>query len=246
MRRFSKITSIILLTMFLAAGPARAETIAVAVATNFLRPLQQLAILFKKQTGIKVEYSGSSTGKLYAQLRNGAPYDIFLAADAQRPELLHQDGLAEEAKVYAQGQVVLWSKDRTLTAADWQQALTSNQKRIAIASPGVAPYGEVAATALNTTGIWETIRPRLIFAQSAGQAFQYAERGATTFSFAALSYAISDAGKQGRYWSIPQAPPVVQKGCILKKSRKQQQAQRFFAFLLAPTSQKIITGYGYQ
>ena len=246
MKRLPETTSIILLVLLLAVGPAKAATISVAVATNFLRPAEQLAAAFTKETGIKVECSGSSTGKIYAQLKNGAPYDIFLAADAKRPELLHAAGLAEMPKTYAQGQVVLWTQDQNITAANWQQALATSPKRIAIANPDVAPYGEAAATALKTTNSWESIHSRLIFAQSAGQAFQYAESGATTFSFAALSYALSDVGKSGQYWSIPQAPPVVQKGCILTKSGGSTSAQQFFDFIFSPAAREIIAAYGYQ
>ena len=246
MKRLPEIISIILLTMLLAGNATATETISVAVATNFLRPAEQLAALFTKETGITVYCSGSSTGKLFAQLKNGAPYDIFLAADAKRPESLHTAGLAEKPITYARGRVVLWTKDNTISAADWQQALTNNPKRIAMANPDTAPYGLAAAMALNKTKMWGTIRPRLVFAQSAGQAFQYAERGATTFAFAALSYSISDAGQQGKSWPISQAPQVVQKGCIMKNSTKQQQAQRFLDFLLAPTGRKIIAAYEYR
>ncbi|MDH4322068.1 MAG: molybdate ABC transporter substrate-binding protein, partial [Desulfobulbaceae bacterium] len=121
MNRLSNIVGAVLLALLLSAATASATTISVAVATNFLRPLAQLAALFTKETGIDLQYSGSSSGKLYAQIKNGAPYDLFLAADDQRPELLHAAGLAEAPRVYARGEVVLWTRDTKIAAADWQQ-----------------------------------------------------------------------------------------------------------------------------
>lgn len=244
MKRFSAI--IIALLLLLAPGRAQAATVSVAVAANFLQPMAELAALFTAQTGIKVEYSSSSTGKLYAQLKNGAPYDIFLAADEKRPELLHQAGLAAEPSVYTRGRVVLWSGDTTLSATGWQQALATTAGRIAIASPEVAPYGMAAAMALKNAGLYTTISPRLVFAQSAGQAFQYSQQKATRFCFAALSYATSDAGNKGCYWPIPEAPLVVQKGCLLKTAVGKKEASLFWDFLFSKPATEIIAAYGYQ
>lgn len=246
MKLFLKTAALIISVLLIFAGPAAAETITVAVATNFLRTAEQLAALFTRETGIKVVCSGSSTGRLYAQIVKGAPYDIFLAADAQRPELLHAAGLAAAPQTYALGRVALWTKDRNIIAADWQQALATNTKPIAIASPEIAPYGEAAAAALKNSGLWQTISPRLVFAQSAGQAFQYAEQGATAFSFAALSYAVSETGKNGQSWPIPNAPPVVQKGCILSRSVSSPGVRHFFEFINSPAAREIIIADGYQ
>jgi len=246
MPRLAQITFLVLVAMFLGAGPATATTISVAVAANFLQPLAELATLFEAQSGIKVAYSSSSTGKLYAQISNGAPYDLFLAADAKRPELLAQAGLAEEPKIYARGRVVLWTRDHALAAADWQQALAADPGRIAIASPAVAPYGAAATTALKAAGLWQAITPRLVYAQSAGQAFQYGEQRATRFSFAALSYCLSDTGQKGRHWPISQAPAVVQKGCLLTKAPHKEAARRFWEFLFTPPAAAITAAYGYQ
>ena len=148
--------------------------------------------------------------------------------------------------IYARGRVVLWSGDTTLSATGWQQALTDNQGRIAIASPEVAPYGMAAATALKNVGLYTTVSPRLVFAQSAGQAFQYSQQKATRFCFAALSYATSDAGDKGCYWPIPEAPLVIQKGCLLKTAINKNDAQSFWTFLFSKPATEIIAAYGYQ
>jgi len=246
MKWFPDIIATTLLTLLLGAGPATAASVSVAVAANFLQPMEKLAALFTARTGIKVEYSSSSTGKLYAQLKNGAPYDIFLAADEKRPELLYQAGLAAKPQTYARGQVVLWTRDNSLKATTWQQALTIAKGRIAIASPEVAPYGMAAAAALKKSGLGKTVEPRLVFAQSVGQAFQYGQQGATRFSFAALSYAFSDTGQKGCYWPIPEAPLVVQEGCLLKAAVNKNEARRFWAFLFSKPATEIIAAYGYQ
>lgn len=246
MKRFPEIIVTTTLLLLFAAGPAAAASVSVAVAANFLQPMEKLAALFTARTGIKVEYSSSSTGKLYAQLKNGAPYDIFLAADEKRPELLDKAGLTTEPMIYARGQVVLWTKEAALQAADWQQALTVNKGRIAIASPEVAPYGMAASAALKKTGLDKTMASRLVFAQSVGQAFQYGQQGATRFCFAALSYAASDTGNKGRYWPISEAPLVVQKGCLLKTAADKEAAQRFWDFLFSKPANAIKAAYGYQ
>lgn len=246
MKRIAAITALFLLTALWGAGPATATSVSVAVAANFLQPLEKLIPLFTRQTGIKVTYSSSSTGKLYGQLKNGAPYDIFLAADDKRPELLYQAGLAEKPLIYARGQVVLWTKDKANQATDWQQALRTDQGRIAMASPAVAPYGMAAATALKVTGLRKSMESRLVFAQSAGQSFQYSQLGATRFSFAALSYALSEMGQKGHHWLIPQAPLVIQKGCILKTAADKDAARRFWEFLFTKAAAEITATYGYR
>ncbi|MDH5299589.1 MAG: molybdate ABC transporter substrate-binding protein [Desulfobulbaceae bacterium] len=247
MQCLAKITFMVLLTLLLAASRApAAEAVAVAVAANFMQPLEKLAALFEAQTGIRVQYSASATGKLYAQIKNGAPYDLFLAGDSQRPELLHQARLVAEPKIYARGRVVLWTREKSLAAADWRRALTVDQGRIAMASPEIAPYGAAAAAALKRTGLWKAVEPRLVFAQSVGQAFQYGEQGATLLSFTALSYALSDQGKTGRYWPVAEAPEVVQKGCLVKDSPNSDAAGRFWKFLFTEPARKIVIGYGYR
>lgn len=246
MQRLPEIVGAAVLALLLTAAAAPAATISVAVASNFLRPLAQLTALFTRDTGIGVQHTGSSTGRLYAQINSGAPYDLFLAADGKRPDLLHKAGLAEAPMVYARGEVVLWTRDSTVAAADWQQALAAGRGRIAIAAPGVAPYGDAADAALHKAGLRTAIASRLVFAQTAGQAFQYAEQGATAFGFVPLAYALSEAGTSGRHWPIPQAGAVVQKGCVLQRSAQRPLARRFLDFLQTPAARAVIAAYGYR
>ncbi len=227
---------------------AEDQALNVAVAANFVRPMDKIVDIFEQSTGIKLHPVYSSTGKLYAQIQNGAPFDLFLAADVRRPELLYQQGMAEKPVTYAKGQVVLWTARKDLCkASDWEQVVKRKDvKRIAIASPQTAPYGEMALMALKKTGLWHSVEPRLVYAQAVSQAFQYAEMGGVDMAFTALSYALSEKGKKGCFWPVPQAPLIIQEACVLKKTRKMQQAEQFLFFLTSEEVRPILMEYGYR
>jgi molybdate transport system substrate-binding protein len=221
--------------------------ITVAAASNFIRPMDKIVEYFEAEQDITVDTVYSSTGKLYAQIKNGAPYDIFFAADSKRPELLYKEGFCKEPFIYAKGEVVLWAKQSKFTKeAGWQEVVTeANNGKIAISSPLVAPYGEVAAKALKQAGLWQNMESRLVYAQNVAQAFQYGHQGATDLTFTALSYALSEHGRQGLFWRVPEAPEVIQKGCVLNKTGKRTMVESFLAFLNSGEAQEIMTTYGY-
>ncbi len=131
------------------------EKISVGVAANFISAFKEIAADFEAKTGVKVEATFSSTGNLYSQIKNGAPYDMFLSADEKRPDLLQKEGWTEGTFIYARGQAILWSANKDFCkAATWQDALKNNQiKKIAIANPVTAPYGAAAKVALQKAGI---------------------------------------------------------------------------------------------
>ncbi|RUM88031.1 MAG: molybdate ABC transporter substrate-binding protein, partial [Thermodesulfatator sp.] len=147
-----------------------------------------------------------------------------------------------------QGQVVLWTKRKDLCAeTTWQKVIKREDlPKIAIANPETAPYGEVAAKALKKTGLWKFVEPRLVYAQTVSQAFQYAEIGGVDLSFTALSYALSDEGKRGCYWPIPEAPSVVQEACILKRTPQKAAASKFLKFLTSNKVKPVLEKYGYR
>lgn len=239
------------LTFIILSMPAvlRAEEkIYLAVAANFVEPSKKIAVLFEKKTNIKIEATYSSTGKLYSQIINGAPYDVFLAADGERPELLYKDRLAEKPFVYASGQVVLWSaREEFCRAKNWLEAVQNKKlKKIAIANVKTAPYGTMAMRALEKAGIWETLQPKFVFAQDVAQSFQYAFTESVDMGFCAFSSVFSEQGKKGCYLVVDEAPPVVQAACIIKQSKQPAAAGLFADFLNSPEATSVKISYGYR
>ncbi len=222
------------------------ETLKVAVAANFMLPFQEIAALFDSHTKIKVEATFSSTGSLYAQIINGAPYDVFLSADESVPAMLHSEGLSDKPFIYATGRVVLWGEGKLCEAKDWKEALRRKGiRKIALANPATAPYGFAAETALKKSGLWGEMNERLVIAQNVGQSFQFAFTGGTDGSFCALSSALSEQGAKGCYFLIDEAPPIRQSACLIKRSVRVKEASRFLIFLNSREAMEIKKRYGY-
>jgi molybdate transport system substrate-binding protein len=231
------------------SASAEDQKITVGVAANFIVPFGEIASLFEKQTGVKVEPVFTSSGKLYAQINSGAPYDLFLSADEERPAKLYKDGLAAKPIVYATGRIVLWSADKQFCSSvkDWVEAVQSPKvKKISLANPETAPYGAAAMAALKKAGITDAIKDKLVFPQDIGQSFQYASTGSVDVGFCALSSAMTDEGKKGCYLSMDQAQSVVQAACVLVKGPNRKDAERFAAFLLTPEAISVKERYGYK
>ncbi len=238
-----------LLFVVLGAAPAAAveAPLMVAVAANFAGPFAEMAAAFSRESGIQVEKAVSSTGKLYAQIVNGAPFDLFLAADGKRPEILHREGRCGEPVIYAIGRVVLWSGRSDLAdAADWREALgRPGLRRVAIPNPDIAPYGEAAREALRDAGQWEPFTGRLVSAQNVAQAFQYAELGVVDAAFTGQAAALSERGGRGVSWEVEGAPVVIQKACAVP-SGNGPAARRFLAFLRSERAAAILHTHGYR
>jgi len=223
------------------------EKIQVAVAANFIQAFKEIAERFEAKKGIKIEATFTSSGNLYSQIINGAPYDLFLSADEERPARLHKDGLGEAPFLYAGGRVVLWSARKDFCrSGDWQKALKDNRiKKIALANPLTAPYGAAAKTALQKAGLWDALQPRLVNAQDVAQTFQYASTGAVEAGFCSLSVTSTPQGQSGCFLVIPEAPTVNQFACILKSTKNQGTVKRFAAFLLSSEADQIKRKFGY-
>lgn len=238
------------LALMLSVCPAAvaADKLSVAVAASFKRPFEEIVRQFEARYPVRIESSFASTGTLYHQIVNGALYDVFLAADGRRPQLLHDGGLAEPPVIYARGRVVLWTARKDLCrAGNWKSAVRdAGVGKIAIAANATAPYGESAEKALRKAGLWGDVKPRLVFAQDVGQAFQYAYSGAATMGFCALSDAVSRIGKEGCYLEVTGAPPVIHSGCVLKKSKLGKTARLFIDFMRSPGAEKIKKEYGFR
>jgi len=205
------------LALFMTTSAFAADCLTVAVAAGFKRPFAEIAKRFESAHPIKVEAAFASTGTLHAQISNGAPYDIFLAADEKRPQVLHEKSMAEAPVIYARGRSVLWTNRKNLCkAGDWKSAIRdAGVRKIAITSPATSPYGASAEAALRRADLWDSIKPRFVYAQDAGQAFQYVYAGAAAAGFCALSDAVSSAGREGCHYEIGEAPPVEHAACVL-------------------------------
>ena len=221
--------------------------ISVAVAANFISAFKDMAADFEAKTKIKVEGTFSSTGNLYSQITNGAPYDLFLSADEERPAKLNKEGASDAPFIYAKGQAVLWASNKDFCKAKtWQDALKNEQvKKISIANTQTAPYGTAAKKALEKVGMWDSLQTRLVNAQDIAQSFQYASTSAVDAGFCAMSATVSDEGKKGCFYVIIEAPEIIQSACILKRTANRAAVEKFVEFLNSPAAKDIKVKYGY-
>ena len=224
------------------------QELTVGVAANFILPFEELSRAFEQKAAIRVKATFTSTGSIYAQIKNGAPYDLFLSADEGHPRMLQQEGLAEEPFVYARGKLILWTaKERLCKHAQWQKVLSDiSVAKIAIANPETAPYGAAAVEALKRPGWLETIKPKLVFAQNIAQVFQYAQTESADAGFCALSSAYSEQGRKGCYVPIHEAPEIIQSACILKRTKQKEAALAFAEFLSSSDAKAVNRRYGYE
>lgn len=235
--------------LLLAMPGAQAEEVRVAVAANFLATLQAIAPLYEQQSGNSLVISGASTGKLYAQIVNGAPYDVLLAADQVYPEKLEQAGkvVGGSRFVYARGRLVLW---RAQPGPIAQDSLTApGIRHIAIANPRTAPYGLAAKQVLESLGLWDSLQDKLVQGESIGQAFQFVASGNAQLGFVALSQVLSPANRFNRryYWLVPQDhyEPLRQGAALLEFGRHNQAARRFLTFLQGEEVRQVMEQFGY-
>ena len=241
--------SVLLAFFLLHVSDALAKELRIAVASNFLLPLKALSKNFKESTGHKVVVISGSTGKLYAQIKQGAPFDILLAADSIRPELLEKEGIGVPGSrfTYAVGRLALWSADSTLPLKNDLQVLNhKNFRYLAIANPKTAPYGKAAEQVLRKKGFWEQIQNRLVRGENISQTFQFVMTGNADIGFIALSQLRKNQGR-GFSWIIPQErhDPIRQQGILLKRAKTNKAARQFLNFIKSNRIQKQIQSYGY-
>ncbi|NCF15105.1 MAG: molybdate ABC transporter substrate-binding protein [Gammaproteobacteria bacterium] len=238
-------TLVLLLIAFL-AGPVVAEDpLRVAVASNFGRTFEQLAVRFSEETGIVVDSATGSTGKLYAQIINGAPFDVFLAADADRPALLEASGRAVPGSrfTYATGRLVLWSRD----ADDCVEALHASTW-VALANPDTAPYGRAARDFLQQANYWQDVSGRVAYAENVMQVLQFAASGNAGVGFVAESLLNSPYAPTGSCtWQVPPEThsPLEQQAVLLTSNGEDERAIRLFEFLQSDAAISIISKNGY-
>jgi molybdate transport system substrate-binding protein len=224
------------------------DKIHVAVAANFMQPFKEIAKLFESKKQVTVNVTFGSSGHLTGQIMNGAPYDVFLSADEERPATLNKKGFAEKPFIYARGQVVLWSAKKELCGPSrWQEIVTRpSVKKIAVASPKVAPYGAASMVAIVQSGLRDTIQNKLVYPETIAQAFQYALMESVDVAFCAFSSALSEKGKRGCYYEVKEAPPTVQSACVLTRAKDRETVKYFANFLNSSEANSIKKKYGYK
>jgi len=223
----------------------------VAVAANFADCLDQLGTTFEKSTGHELVVSIGSTGKHFAQIKAGAPFDVFFAADSERPALLEADGLTVPGSrfTYAIGRLVLWMP-RAEPDSDQSviEALKSPEYRhLAIANPRLAPYGLAAKQTLTSLGIWDDLESRLVMGQSIGQTWQFVATGNAQLGFVALSQWSAADNPGGTWWIIGADlhEPIEQQAVLLRSAAKNEAASQLMEYLRGPEARLIIETYGY-
>jgi molybdate transport system substrate-binding protein len=237
-----------LLCLCLGAQAIAAQT-TIAVAANFTDATRDLVPLFEQTTGHYVKVSFGSTGKLYSQIENGAPYEVFLAADDKRPAKVENDGLAVSGTrfTYAQGKLALWSSSPGLFK-DGEVYLTQNAfKRVAIANPKTAPYGLAAQQVMEHLGMWDMLQSKIVRGDSIAQTFQFVATGNAQVGFVAFSQVKAWSGVKGSFWEIPANyhGPIAQQAVLLKNGEDNPAAKAFLEFLKSPKAREVITSYGY-
>ena len=241
----------LLFTLLLLSYWVHAAEIRVAVASNFLIPIKSIAKTYQQETGDKLLISAGSTGKLYAQIVNGAPYDVFLAANSREPERLEQQGYALRGSrfTYARGRLALWDLKGLHQQGTLEDVLkTAEYKRLSLANPLTAPYGAAAVSVLQHFDLEKKTNAKLLRGENVSQAFQYVATGAADLGFVALSQlkAYGD-NVQGVYWVIDEKmhTPILQQAVLLKNHRQMRPSQAFLDFLKSTKGQTMIESFGY-
>ena len=234
-------------SLLMGASALAAET-KVAVAANFTEPAKEIAAKFEAKTGDKVVLSFGSSGQFYTQIANGAPYEVFLSADSERPTKAEAEGLAVAGTrfTYATGRLVLWSKTPGLVDAKGAVLAKGGFEKLAIADPKAAPYGLGAVETLTKLKLYDTLKPKIVTGSSITQAFQYVQTGAAELGFVALSQVINEQG--GSRWIVPanDHTPIDQQAVLLKTGADSATAKAFLTYLKSKDAKAIIKRYGYE
>jgi molybdate transport system substrate-binding protein len=240
----------LLAALLITSFAAHADEVQVAVAANFSAPMQQIAALFEKETGHKAMLSFGATGKFYAQIVNGAPFEVLLAADDETPAKLEKEGpgVAGSRFTYAVGKLVLWSANADLVDAAGAVLKTCNFKHLALANPKTAPYGAAAIEVMSKLGVLSDLQPRFVQGDSITQAQQFVVTGNAELGFIALSQVVKD-GKltAGSMWVVPANlhEPLRQDAVLLSKGKDKPAPLALIAYLKGDKAKAIIKSYGY-
>ena len=240
----------LLVSLFIAAG-LHAGEVQVAIAANFTAPMQQIASEFEKDTGHKAVLSFGATGKFYAQIVNGAPFEVLLSADDETPAKLEKEqaGVAGSRFTYAIGTLVLWSAQPGYVDAQGQILQTGDFKHLALASPKLAPYGLAATQAMDKLGLTAKLQPRWVQGENIAQTHQFVATQNAQLGFVALSQVMDDGRLvEGSVWAVPATlySPLRQDAVLLNKGQGNAAAAALLQYLKGDKARAVIRGYGYE
>lgn len=238
------------LLFLLLPGAALAAEVLVAVAANFIAPMQHITADFEKTTGHRAKLAFGSTGKFYAQIKNGAPFDVLLAADADTPARLQKEGVAAAGTrfTYSIGRLALWSPRSGYVDAKGAILQQGTFAHLAIANPKLAPYGKAAVETLDRLGLRARLQPRFVQGENIAQTFQFVSSGNAEIGFVALSQVFERGElKRGSVWVVPAGlhAPIRQDAVILRRAKDNPAALALMRYMKEDKARAIIAAYGY-
>lgn len=246
----SRLISLWLVSLIGASFGVHADEVSVAVAANFTAPMQKVAAEFEKDTGHKVVPSFGATGKFYAQIKNGAPFEVLLAADDETPTKLIKENAAVAGSQfsYAIGKLVLWSAKPAIVDGAGKVLKNGGFDHLAMANPKLAPYGAAAVEVLKALGVNDALQAKIVTGESIAQTYQFISTGNALLGFVALSQVLKDGKIEGSSWVIPAKlySPIRQDAVILEKGKGKPAAQALMKYLKADKAKTIITSFGYE
>jgi len=231
---------------------AQERKIRVAAAADLRIAMEELSKQFETKTGTKVDVTTGSSGNFFAQIQNGAPFDVFFSADIEYPRKLEAAGFAEPGALfeYAVGRIVIWAPAESpidIANRGWDALLDARVQRIAIANPAHAPYGRAAVSALQRAGIYERVKAKLVYGENISQAAQFVQSGNAQAGIIAGSLALSPEMKAGKMWEIPAEmhSPIEQGAVVLKKAGSKIGARAFLDFVKSAEGRAILEKFGF-
>ena len=251
---FKCLQSLLLLLCVATHLSAQKKQLRVAAASDLQTVMPEIAAAFQADSGHHAELIFGSSGNLFAQIQNGAPFDLFFSADSEFPAKLVQSGRAEprSAVTYAIGTLVLWlppGANCDPQAEQWRCLLKPEISKVAIANPAHAPYGRAAVQALQFAHLYEQVRPKLVYGENISQTAQFAQSGNADVAFIALAQALSETLKRDGHWvALPRDsyPFIEQAGVVVRRSRNKPEALRFLEFMRSPEGQSILREFGFE
>jgi molybdate transport system substrate-binding protein len=233
------------------AGVTQAAEVSVAVAANFTAPMQKIAAAFEQDTGHKAVLAFGATGRFFAQIRNGAPFEVLLAADDETPARLEREGaaVAGTRTPYATGRLVLWSAQPGVVDAQGEVLRSGRFEHLALADPRLAPYGAAAVQTLKSLGLLDALQPKFVQGENISQAYQFVATGNAALGFVALSQVQSEGRiARGSAWIVPAAlhAPLRQDAVLLNPGKDKPAALALLAYLRGDKARAIIRSFGYE
>ena len=240
----------LLLTLLACSSAAHADEVLVAVAANFLAPMQEIATEFEKSTQHHVVITSGATGKLFTQIQNGAPFELMVSADSKTPKKLVKNelALADSQFTYARGKLVLWSADAKLVDNQGAVLKSGSFKHLAIANPKTAPYGAAAIETLDKLGLSASLQSKQVTGENISQTKQFVDSGNAELGFVALSQVYKDGQiPKGSAWRVPENlySPLYQDAVLLKRGEDNPAATALLNYLKSDTAKAIMVSYGY-